>query len=173
MAGDSPDGQNPSNEGGGPRRDSNSGSEDQPGTGSEGQDEETAKDEGRDTHRDDEPAKGDEYSNPTDDANPPASAEPGATHSEIKPETSTEPPTTLESKGFEEFWKKIEVAKGNTSNLSKKIRKLEQEKSGLVERNMQLERDARRLKTYIKYLETQVESANDQLHTINALMESL
>ncbi|GKZ24772.1 hypothetical protein AbraIFM66951_002008 [Aspergillus brasiliensis] len=129
--------------------------------------------EGQDTHRNDEPANEDEPSNLTDDTNPPSSTEPSATHTEMMPEESTKSPTTLESKGFKEFREKLEVAKGNTSILSKKIRKLEEEKSGLVEQNKTLEENTQRLRTHIDYLEMQVESANVQLHALNALMENL
>ncbi|OJJ75297.1 hypothetical protein ASPBRDRAFT_63796 [Aspergillus brasiliensis CBS 101740] len=181
--GDPLNGQHRSNEVDDPNQNLYSESDNQSGIGSENgasrpEDGPVQDVEGQDTHRNDEPANEDERPNLTDDANPPSSTEPGADQkasrgAEVKQDWYRISPTTLESNGFKEFRQKLEVAKGNTSAFSKRIRKLEQEKSVLERQNKEWEERIRQLTSYITVLELDVQNATAELNSLNSFLENL
>lgn len=77
---------------------------------------------------------------------------------------------TLKLNGYEELKKTLQATKGNTSNFSKTVNKLKQEKMELKTQNEVLMERNRTLEAYIKYLEEGIANTNAQLNEINSMM---
>ncbi|GFN15272.1 hypothetical protein AtubIFM56815_003104 [Aspergillus tubingensis] len=106
---------------------------------------------------------------------PDSSTEPGSRQdappkANVKQESFDIPPMTLKLNGYEELKKTLQATKGNTSNFSKTVNKLKQEKMELKTQNEVLMERNRTLEAYIKYLEEGIANTNAQLNEINSMM---